>query len=49
MDFDNDHYYNIRWMKLLEQIKATIDITGTIFETPSTKTVLEMPGKRVSA
>jgi len=41
-DFDNDRYYNIRWMKLLEQIKQTIDITGTIFDMPSGKSLLEM-------
>lgn len=34
-DFDNDRYYNIRWMKLLEQMKKTIDITGTVFEMPT--------------
>jgi hypothetical protein len=31
-DFDNDRYYNIRWMKLLESVRQTIAITGTIFE-----------------
>jgi nucleoside-diphosphate-sugar epimerase len=36
-DFDNDRYYNIRWMKLLEQVKRTIDITGTVFDTPERK------------
>ena len=40
-DFDNDRYYNIRWMKLLEQIKQTIDITGTIFDMPAGKSMLE--------
>jgi len=48
-DFDNDRYYNIRWMKLLEQVKQTIDITGTIFEMPATKTVLELAAKRARA
>jgi len=47
-DFDNDRYYNIRWMKLLEQVKQTIDITGTIFEMPVGKPVLEVtPGRAV--
>ncbi len=41
-DFDNDRYYNIRWMKLLEQVRQTIEITGTIFETPVQRGVLEM-------
>jgi hypothetical protein len=31
-DFDNPRYYNIRWMKLLEEAKGIIDITGTVFE-----------------
>ena len=43
-DFDNDRYYNLRWMKLLEQVKQTIDITGTIFDMPSEKAVLELAG-----
>ena len=33
-NFDRDWFYNIRWMKLLEEIKATVDITGTVFEMP---------------
>jgi len=41
-DFDNDRYYNIRWMKLLEQVKQTIDITGTIFDMPAGKPELEL-------
>jgi nucleoside-diphosphate-sugar epimerase len=46
-DFDNDRYYNIRWMKLLEHVKRTIDITGTIFDMPAAKAVLELaPGGR---
>jgi hypothetical protein len=35
-------------MKLLELAKQTIDITGTIFEMPSAKPVLELP-RRVQA
>lgn len=34
-NFDNDRYYNIRWMKLLEEAKQMIDITGTVFEMPA--------------
>ena len=48
-DFDNDRYYNIRWMKLLEHVKELIDITGTIFETPAQKPVLEMQNRREHA
>jgi hypothetical protein len=32
MDFDNPIYYNIRWMKLLEQARDVIKITGSVFE-----------------
>jgi len=45
-NFDHDRYYNIRWMKLLEEIKSTIDITGSLFEMPATGTVVEMSGSR---
>lgn len=48
-DFDNDRYYNIRWMKLLEEVKRTIDITGTLFETPATPTVVEIPSPKRTA
>ncbi|HWB82790.1 MAG TPA: SDR family oxidoreductase [Bryobacteraceae bacterium] len=48
-DFDNDRYYNIRWMKLLEQVKEIIDITGTIFDVPSPAPVREFPHRRLQA
>jgi nucleoside-diphosphate-sugar epimerase len=48
-DFDNDRYYNIRWMKLLEQVKELIDITGTIFDTPVAKPVLAIQSRREHA
>ncbi len=35
MNFDSDYYYNIRWMKLLEQAQRIIGITGTVFDTPA--------------
>jgi len=31
-DFENPKYYNIRWMRLLEEAKSVIDVTGSIFE-----------------
>ncbi len=31
-DFDNPKYYNIRWMKLLEEAHKVISITGSVFE-----------------
>ena len=49
IDFDNDRYYNIRWMKLLEQAKQIIDITGTIFEMPAARPVLEIASGRTQA
>lgn len=35
MDFDNPIYYNIRWMKLLEEAEKIISITGSVFDAPS--------------
>jgi len=31
-DFDNPRYYNIRWMRLLEEAHKVISITGSVFE-----------------
>src|SRR5262245_1331456 len=31
-DFDNPRYYNIAWMKLLEEADKTIKLTGAVFE-----------------
>lgn len=31
-DFDNPKYYNIRWMRLLEEVQSIIQITGSLFE-----------------
>jgi len=30
-DFDNPRYYNIRWMKLLEEAHRIIELTGSVF------------------
>jgi nucleoside-diphosphate-sugar epimerase len=48
-DFDNDRYYNIRWMKLLEQVKRTIEITGSIFEMPAQESVLDVSSRKATA
>jgi len=32
-DFDNPKYYNIRWMRLLEEAQKVIQTTGSVFET----------------
>jgi len=37
-DFDNPKYYNIRWMKLLEEADKVIKVTGSIFEAPKIST-----------
>lgn len=34
-DFDNPKYYNIRWMKLLEEANRIIRVTGSVFEAPT--------------
>ena len=33
-DFDNPRYYNIRWMKLLEEARRIVSITGSVFDPP---------------
>lgn len=33
-DFDNPRYYNIRWMRMLEEAADIIRITGSVFEAP---------------
>lgn len=33
-DFDNPKYYNIRWMKFLEEADDVIKLTGSIFDLP---------------
>ena len=47
-NFDHDRYYNIRWMKLLEEVQGIIGITGTLFEAPAGRGVLEMASKRMA-
>ncbi len=34
-NFDSDYYYNIRWMKFLEQAQNIIAVTNTIFDQPT--------------
>jgi nucleoside-diphosphate-sugar epimerase len=35
-DFDSPRYYNIRWMKLLEEADGIIAVTGSVFDAPGT-------------
>lgn len=34
-DLDNPKYYNIRWMRLLEEAQKVVRITGSVFEAPA--------------
>ena len=34
-DFDNPKYYNIRWMKLLEEAQQIIKVTGSVCDAPA--------------
>lgn len=31
-DFDNPRYYNIQWMRLLQEAQSVIEVTGSVFE-----------------
>ena len=33
-DFGNPRYYNIRWMRLLEEANKVISVTGSVFDAP---------------
>ena len=33
-DFDNPRYYNIAWMKLLQEAQGVIQVTGSVFDLP---------------
>jgi nucleoside-diphosphate-sugar epimerase len=37
-DFDNPRYYNIKWMRFLEQAHSIIRVTGSVFESPTAET-----------
>ena len=39
-DFENPQYYNIRWMRLLEEAAKIIAITGSVFEAPPVKEIV---------
>lgn len=34
-DFDNPRYYNIRWMRFLEEAERTLAVTGSVFGVPA--------------
>jgi nucleoside-diphosphate-sugar epimerase len=33
-DFDNPRYYNIQWMRLLQEAQGVIEVTGSVFDSP---------------
>ncbi|HID63519.1 MAG TPA: SDR family oxidoreductase [Anaerolineae bacterium] len=41
-DFDNPRYYNIRWMRLLEEAHKIVKVTGAVFEAPITTATEEV-------
>jgi hypothetical protein len=49
-DFDNPRYYNIRWMKMLEEADKIIAITGSVFDAAGTVPSVPMTrrGKKVA-
>jgi nucleoside-diphosphate-sugar epimerase len=34
-DFENPRYYNIQWMKMLEEAQSVIQVTGSVFDAPA--------------
>lgn len=38
-DFDNPRYYNILWMRFLEEADKIISITGSVFEAPTASSI----------
>jgi nucleoside-diphosphate-sugar epimerase len=45
-DFDNPRFYNIRWMRLLEEANNIVQITGSVFEAGKPETPPPAPRKR---
>ena len=51
MDWDNPRYYNIRWMKLLQEADRIIAITGSVFGAPTTQNseqIRSLSGRKAS-
>ena len=42
VDFDNPKYYNIRWMRLLEEAQKVIGTAGSVFEMPEPVTPIRV-------
>jgi nucleoside-diphosphate-sugar epimerase len=47
-DFDNPRYYNIQWMKALEEAERVIRITGSVFQAPARPEPVALPPGRVA-
>ncbi|GAG30537.1 unnamed protein product, partial [marine sediment metagenome] len=44
-DFSNPRYYNIHWMRLLEEAREVIGVTGSVFEAPQVTATSTRGGK----
>lgn len=40
-DFDNPHYYNIKWLQMLEEADKIIKITGSVFGAPQKHNIVQ--------
>lgn len=45
-DFDNPRYYNIRWLKLIEEAERIIGASGSIFDAPAAPRVPTLAAQR---
>jgi nucleoside-diphosphate-sugar epimerase len=45
-DFDNPRYYNIRWLKLLEEAERIVGGSGSIFDAPGAARVVAVAAQR---
>jgi nucleoside-diphosphate-sugar epimerase len=45
-DWENPRYYNIRWMKYLEEAERTIAVTGSVFGAPQAPEVRSINARR---
>jgi nucleoside-diphosphate-sugar epimerase len=44
-DFENPRYYNIQWMRLLQEAQRVIEVTGSVFDAPRDITKLARQGR----
>jgi hypothetical protein len=48
-DWDNPRYYNIRWMKTLEEAERIIGVTGSVFGAAAAPGVRALSSRRAVA